>query len=306
MSWSTTLKNRQLIRTQLAAGEEIAVMFSDIRGFTLYTAKEGDRAAWRLARLHETLLRDEIEGHNGLFVKTLGDGVMAAFAKLRDGITAAVAIQRAIREANEQPGNRPIDVGIGLASGTPVMTETDLFGNSVNMAQRLSAMAKGGQILVTKKVKEAVPLKEGLRYIPLGRREIKGLGEEEIYEVAWMAELFRISDAHDRITLVLTARETVVVELAKGMHRGSSGKKSGVCSLLSFLRLRKGDSEPPPRVRREHPVDEVRAELRRRTLTLHLGRKAIHMHGVEPEKAREFIARLETLQGKRNETSVTG
>jgi len=305
MSWSTTLKNRQSIRTQLAAGEEIAVMFSDIRGFTLYTAREGDRAAWRLARLHETLLRDEIEGHNGLFVKTLGDGVMAAFAKLRDGITAAVAIQRAIRKVNERSGNQPIDVGIGLASGTPIMTETDLFGNSVNLAQRLSAMAKGGQILVTKKIKEAVPLEEGLRYIPLGRREIKGLGEEEIYEVAWMAELFRISDAHDRITLVLTARGTVVVELAKGMRR-ENGKKSGIRALLTLLRPGKGETDTPPQVRREHPVDEVTAELRRRTLTLHLGRKAIHLRGVAPETAREFIERLESIRGERNEASATG
>ncbi len=303
MSWSTTLKNRQLIRAQLAAGEEIAVMFSDIRGFTLYTAREGDRAAWRLARLHETLLRDEIEGRNGLFVKTLGDGAMAAFAKLRDGIAAAVAIQRAIREANKRSDSQPIDVGIGLASGTPVMTETDLFGHSVNLAQRLSAMAKGGQILVTKKIKEAVPLEEGLRYIPLGRREIKGLGEEEIYEVAWMAELFRISDSHDRITIVLTARGTVVVELAKGMRRGKSDKRTRICPLL---RLRKCAADAPPQVRREHPVDEVRADLRRRTLTLHLGRKVIHLRGVDPEKAREFIERIEALQDKRNEAPATG
>ncbi len=290
MSWSTTLKNRQLIRSQLAAGEEIAVMFSDIRGFTEYTAAAGDRAAWRLARFHETLLRNEIEGHNGVLVKTLGDGVMAAFGELRDGVAAAVAIQRAIRAKNDELETRPIEVGIGLASGIPVMTETDLFGNSVNLAQRLSAMAKGGQIIVTKKIKEAVPLKEGLRYIPLGRREIKGLGEEELYEVAWMAELFRISDAHDRITIVLTARGTVVVEMAKGA-RQVTGKKH-----LPFFRFRRTRKADPPQASREYPAAEVVASLHRRTLTLRLGgKRSIRLRGVDPAAAREFIESLHRL-----------
>ncbi len=289
MSWSTTLKNRQLIRTQLDAGEEIAVMFSDIRGFTRYTAIEGDRAAWRLAQLHETLMRDEIEAHSGILVKSLGDGVMAAFGEPRDGVIAAVAIQRAIRERNKNTANQPIDVGIGVATGTPVMTETDLFGHSVNTAQRLSALAKGGQILVTKRIQQTVPLRDGLRYIPLGRRELKGVGEEEIFEVAWMKELFRISDANDRITLVLTARGTVVVELAKRWNNRPDGKRRKWWLIPVSAPQ---ESDQPAVVDREYPVAEVSADLHGDTLTLRLGRKAIHLHGVDPDRAREFIARL--------------
>jgi len=303
MSWSTTLKNRQLIRTQLAAGEDIAVMFSDIRGFASYTAKAGDRAAWRLARLHETLLRDEIEGHNGILVKTLGDGVMAAFAEPRDGITAAVAIQHEIRKININSTDVPIDVGIGLASGTPVMTETDLFGNSVNTAQRLSGLAKGGQILVTKEIKEAVPLKDGLSYIPLGKRDLKGVGEEEIYEVAWMNELIRISDVHDRITIVLTARGSVVVKPAKKLENTNNTLIGRVSALL---KLRKSDTVNSQQVNREYPVTEVSASLHRRTLLIRLGRKLVPLHGVNPDKAREFIDRLESLKKERNEAQLLG
>lgn len=302
MSWSTTLKNRQLIRTQLAAGEDIAVMFSDIRGFTRYTAIEGDRAAWRLARLHETLLRDEIEGHNGVLIKTLGDGIMAAFAELRDGVTAAVAIQRTIREENKQATTHPIDVGIGLACGTPVMTETDLFGNSVNMAQRLSSLAKSGQILVTKKLKDAVPLRDGLYYIPLGMWELKGLGKEEVYEIAWMAELFRISDARDYVTLVLTARGTVVVELAK--RRGRETEHGRVKRFL--LAFRRKHADPTTEVNREYPVTEVNAVLHRRTLVVHLGQKALQLRGVDPEQAQAFIERLTAMHQMRNEAPSAG
>ncbi len=301
MSWSTTLKNRQLIRTQLDAGEEIAVMFSDIRGFTRYTATEGDQAAWRLAQLHETLMRDEIEAHNGILVKSLGDGVMAAFGEPRDGVMAAVAIQRAIRTRNKNTAAQPIDVGIGVATGTPVMTETDLFGNSVNMAQRLSALAKGGQILVTKKFKDAVPLRDGLHYIFLGTWELKGLGKEEVYEVAWMAELFRISDAHDCITLVLTARGTVVVELAK-RGRETAHSRTGGLSLL-FCRKR---VSPATEVNREYPVTAVTAVLRRNTLIVHLGQKTLRLRGVDPRQAQAFIERLTAAQQPRNETPSAG
>ncbi len=301
MSWSTTLKNRQLIRTQLAAGEEIAVMFSDIRGFTRYTVTAGDQAAWRLARLHETLLRDKIEEHNGILVKTLGDGIMAAFAELRDGVMAAVAIQRTIREENKQATTHPIDVGIGLACGTPVMTETDLFGNSVNMAQRLSSLAKGGQILVTKKLKDAVSLRDGLHYIPLGMWELKGLGKEEVYEIAWMAELFRISDARDCVTLVLTARGTVVVELA---NRGREAEHSRV-RRLSLLFCRK-HVNLATEVNREYPITEVTAVLRRHTLIVRLGQKVLRLRGVDPEQAQAFIERLTAARQTRNEAPSAG
>lgn len=302
MSWSTTLKNRQLIRAHLAAGEEIGVMFSDIRGFTSYTATKGDQAAWRLARLHEALMRDEIEGHNGILVKTLGDGIMAAFAELRDGVMAAITIQRAIREQSKKSADQLVDVGIGLASGTPVMTETDLFGNSVNLAQRLSALAKGGQILVTKKIKDAVPIEDGLHYIPLGRRELKGMGKEEIFDVAWMKELFRISDIHDRITLVLTAHGTVAVELAKGMRSATERRRSP----FSFLHPRKPSADGRYEVSHEYPADEVSASLRHRRLTVRLERRAIHLRGVDPQKANGFINRLRTLQETRNEATSTG
>jgi len=61
MSWSRTLRVRQSIRAQLQSGEEIAILFSDLRGFTRYTARKGDRAAYELTRTHEEILRGRID-----------------------------------------------------------------------------------------------------------------------------------------------------------------------------------------------------------------------------------------------------
>ena len=214
MSWSRTLKVRQTIRTQLEAGEEIALLFSDLRGFTAYTARKGDRAAYQLSQLHEGILRERIDEY-GILVKSLEDGVMAAFETPNNAIRAAVGIQRAIRERNREAPDEPIDVGIGISSGRPVMTDIDFIGHAVNLAQRLSGLAKGGQILITGRIQEIAVLNEGLLYIPLGPQSMKGVGPEDVVEVAWMNEVGRISDAADQLTLILTERGTVVVELAK-------------------------------------------------------------------------------------------
>ena len=94
MSWSKTLKVRQTIRAQIESGEEIALLFSDLRGFTTYTARKGDRAAYRLTQLHEGILRERIDEY-GILVKSLGDGVMAAFETPDAAIRAAVGIRSA-------------------------------------------------------------------------------------------------------------------------------------------------------------------------------------------------------------------
>ncbi len=272
MSWSATLKNRQQIRAALEAGEEIAVMFSDIRGFTSYTAQRGDRAAYRLTQTHESLLKERIEERGGIVVKTLGDGVMAAFAEPVQGIQAARAIQEAIRAHNTGTPDDPIAVGIGLAGGSPVMTENDLIGHTVNLAQRISSLAKGGQILVDERVRDLSPLDEGLQYLFLGERDLKGAGQAAVYEVAWLGEVARLSDARDRLTLVLTERGTLVVEFEKG-----------------------GEGEAGPEGRgivREHGIPDVELALEGRDLVGRLGKKGFRLTDFDPRAAAAFLSAL--------------
>jgi class 3 adenylate cyclase len=308
MSWSTTLKNRQQIRAQVEANEEIALMFSDIRGFASYTAKRGDRAAYRLSQLHESLLKGKIEDGNGVLVKTMGDGIIAAFPRPLDGIEAAVKIQEDIRLRNQDASEEGIDVGIGLASGTPIMTESDMIGHAVNLAQRISSLAKGGQILVTVGIQESTPLPPPLHYIALGERDMKGVGAEHLYEIGWMGEVSRLSDGGDGVTLVLTDRGTVVVELAKEVQ-------TQIAQALQGLTTTSHDREPTPSsllqrmvagladravnralgafgVGREHGLDQVSLVVRGDDVTLRLGRKDVPLPGANLEAARAFQAAL--------------
>ena len=310
MSWSRTLKVRQTIRAQLESGEEIALLFSDLRGFTTYTARKGDRAAYQLTQLHEGILRERIDEY-GILVKSLGDGVMAAFETPGDAIQAAVGIQEAIRERNRESPDEPIDVGIGISSGLPVMTDIDFIGHSVNLAQRLSSLAKGGQILITERVQDLVALDEGLVYLPMGHQNLKGVGTENVVEVAWMQEVARISDAADQVTLILTERGTVVVELAKDAKRDirealdqlqeAKAEEEGAFSaflqrkIARFTQRLIGASLGVFGMKREQGVDRVEFSLHGDVLHVDTPEGTFRLRGVDRDAAADFAEKVRSV-----------
>jgi len=291
VSWSRTLKIRQLLRAQLEMGEEIALLFSDIRGFSTYAAEMGDRAAFRLTQLHEGIIKDRISEY---------------------GIPA-VSIQQAFRERNAENIDDPIDVGIGIATGTPVMTDIDFIGHSVNMAQRLSGRAKSGQIIVPEDLCVRTPLPEGLHFIPIGERVLKGMGSELLAEVIWIHELARISDALDQITLILTQRGTIVVALAKDakqeirdameqLQRVRADEDGIVSAFLqrSIARFAKrliGLPFSALRIAREQDVDHLKLSLKGSTLNIRASDGTFALKGVDIEVAQEFIDRARALYG---------
>jgi len=278
------------------AGEEIAVMFSDIRGFTSYTVRKGDRAAYDLSRKHDILLREQIEEESGIVVKTLGDGIMAAFAELPRAVDAATRIQRKIRERNSEHPSEAIEVGIGLASGTPIVTDSDLIGNSVNLSQRVSSLAKGGQILTTEEFARAAMPDSSARFVPLGKRDLKGVGSVVLYEILWIAEVARLTDRDDRVTLLLTERGTLVAELAKGGRSGAGStpvgdpvKGSALPRGLARFRQRMFDkSMSALGVTREQPIDRVDISIDRNRVFLRMGKKEIQLRNVDIKQAASF------------------
>jgi len=304
MSWSTTLKNRQRIRAALESGSEIAIMFSDIRGFTSFTAREGDRAAFQLSQLHRRLLEGVIEDSGGVLVKTLGDGIIAAFPEPASGLSAAARIQQEIADRNRNNTDDPIDVGIGLAAGSPVMTEGDLIGHAVNLSQRISSLAKGGQILVDQGLHDLAALREGLHYLPLGERALKGLGTVDVYELVWMSEVARLTDGDDLATLILTDRGTLVIELSKALQpsQGSSAKDDGVFSRRLQRWIRRGTraltrtSLAAFGLGREHDVKSVNLSVRGRGIVIDIDGQALQLERVDPAQGRHFIEAMKRIQ----------
>ena len=116
-------------------------------------------------------------------MKHTGDGIMAAFEQVADGLRCALAIEAGFERRNQGSGPPPLRVRIGIAAGEPVESNDDLFGATVNLASRICQAAEGGQVLVADDVLE-LGTSEGFAFSPAGSRVLKGFpGEVALYEL---------------------------------------------------------------------------------------------------------------------------
>lgn len=150
-------------RLRLAEGERhhVAILFSDIRNFTGIAELLEPEQIVRLINVYFNLQTEAIESNGGIVDKFMGDQIMAIFPTKRmlvNAISAAVAIQRGIRELNQaraRAGEATLGVGIGINHGPAVLgnmgskdrMDYTVIGDVVNIAARLCSIAKAGQII---------------------------------------------------------------------------------------------------------------------------------------------------------------
>jgi class 3 adenylate cyclase len=168
------------------AGAFRTVLFTDVEGSTALTQRLGDARARELLRQHERIVREALKAHGGSEVKTLGDGFMTSFSSATRALECAIAMQRAFAEHN-QSAPEPIRVRVGLNAGEPIAEEDDLYGTAVNLAARIAAKAKGGEILASDVVRGLVAGKD-FPFADRGRRKLRGFEEPvRLFEVKWQA-----------------------------------------------------------------------------------------------------------------------
>jgi class 3 adenylate cyclase len=151
------------------------ILFTDLEGSTGLTQRLGDTAAMAVVRRHDEIVRGALAANGGSEVKHTGDGIMASFRSVADALTAAVAIQRAVAEA-QRAGDLPVGVRIGVAAGEPVTRGGDLFGAVVQLAARLSSRATPGSILAPSSVRD-LALGKGFRFGAARSVRLKGFGD---------------------------------------------------------------------------------------------------------------------------------
>ena len=160
------------------------VLFTDVEGSTALTQRLGDAKARDLLREHERMVREALKAHGGSEVKTMGDGFMASFSSATKALECSIAMQRAFSEHNKA-AEEPISVRIGLNAGEPIAEDDDLFGTAVNEAARITATAKGGEILASNVVRELTKGKDFL-FADRGETNLKGFDESvRLFEVRW-------------------------------------------------------------------------------------------------------------------------
>ncbi len=147
----------------------VSVVFADLVGSTELAAGLSPTAAEEVRRAHFALLRNAIVSTGGIEVKNLGDGLMLVFPSAPSAIRAALELL-----ACAPP---PLRLRAGLHTGDVVVTSDDLIGNAVNVAARVTALAKGGQVLVTAETLAAPGELSDVRVLRARRRALKGVTE---------------------------------------------------------------------------------------------------------------------------------
>lgn len=125
---------------------ELAVLFTDLAGFSTWTLEKGDDLAVQLLREVGAAVEPLI-GQRGYIVKRLGDGLMAVFPDADAAVTAAIAARDAT-SALEVAGHRP-RLRAGVHVGRPHKLGDDYFGRDVNIAARIAAAADPGEVLIS-------------------------------------------------------------------------------------------------------------------------------------------------------------
>jgi adenylate cyclase len=125
----------------------IAILFTDLVGFSSWVLEVGDELALQLLRAVAGAVEPEITRRKGRIVKRLGDGHMAVFPDAQAAVDAALAMQERLQEV-EVGGHRP-RLRVGLHVGRPRKVGGDYLGTDVNIASRVAEAAGAGEVLVS-------------------------------------------------------------------------------------------------------------------------------------------------------------
>ena len=149
----------------------VTVAFTDLEGFTRFTAREGDVAAVALLTNHYQGAGRVVRGRGGRVVKHLGDGILMTFPEPAGAVLAALEMVEA--------APAPLRVRAGLHVGDVLVEQEDVVGNVVNVAARVTESAKGGEVLISRELRDALPT-DDVPQISIGRprlRALKGFDE---------------------------------------------------------------------------------------------------------------------------------
>ena len=153
-----------------------AILAADICGYSRLIGEDEGGTLDRLRALRRELLDPKIAEYRGRLVKTTGDGLLVEFGSVVDALRCAVDMQREMggRNTGIPPDNR-IEFRIGINMGDIVVEDGDIFGDGVNVAARLEALAEPGGICVSARVQEDAAGKLDLVFEDLGEQQLKNI-----------------------------------------------------------------------------------------------------------------------------------
>src|ERR1700750_526153 len=165
-----------------------AILAADVAGYSRLMGKDEEGTHERLRGHLRELIEPKIAEHHGRIVKNTGDGFLAEFASVVDAVRCAVEIQQGMADREpEVPEGRRIELRVGINLGDVIAEEHDIFGDGVNVAARLEALAEPGGICVSRVVRDQ------------GRDRFEftfqDLGEQQVKNIARPVRVYRVSES---------------------------------------------------------------------------------------------------------------
>ena len=155
-----------------------AILAADAAGYSRLMEADERATAAALAQAH-VIFHEHVRAHHGRVVNTVGDSVLAVFETAAGAVTAAVAIQRALASsASAMPDDRRLRFRIGVHLGdVNERPDGEVYGDGVNIAARLQALASPGGIVVSEAVRGAVKARVAATFDDLGAQSVKNIAE---------------------------------------------------------------------------------------------------------------------------------
>jgi TolB-like protein/class 3 adenylate cyclase len=162
-----------------------AILAADVAGYSRLMGADEEGTLERLKALRRELLDTKIAEHRGRLVKTTGDGLLVEFASVVDAVRCAVEVQQGMPGRNTDVGaDSRIELRIGINLGDVIVEGDDLYGDGVNIAARIEALADAGGVFVSNTVHDHV--RDRLPFV------FEDLGEQQVKNIARPVRVYRV------------------------------------------------------------------------------------------------------------------
>jgi adenylate cyclase len=153
-----------------------AILAADVAGYSRLMGADEEGTYERLKARRDALVEPTITQHRGRIVKTTGDGVLVEFPSVVDAMRCAIELQRGMAERNaDTPPEQQIEFRVGINLGDVIVEGEDIFGDGVNIASRLEALADPGGICVSRVVRDQIRDKLDVALEDMGEQRFKNI-----------------------------------------------------------------------------------------------------------------------------------
>jgi adenylate cyclase len=195
-----------------------AILAADIVAYSRLMGADEEGTHERVKAHFRQMIDPKIREHRGRIVKNTGDGMLVEFSSVVDAVRCAAETQRAMIDRNADiPEDKRISFQMGINLGDVIVEPEDIFGDGVNIAARLEALAEPGGICISRVVRDQIRDKLSYPFEDMGEQSVKNIARPvrayaiSVAAVASLPQVPSIAEASNPITLLNAPRLSIVV-----------------------------------------------------------------------------------------------